>query len=142
MAAAQVERLARLRQMLDYVQQHNDVDAANLLEACVVGHALQHMQAIAPTMSGCLISQFDASNFEMKSRLLKKKPIGAAYFQQFTAGANAANEIDSARELASEHGFGTKVIGVSVDMAPRKIIGGVIGCWIKICGLGTPETTS
>src|SRR5215213_10453953 len=93
-------------------------------------------------MRGCIISQFDARNFEMTPRLLEKETIGAAYFQQFTAGAKATNEIDRAGELASEHGFGTEVIRVSVGVAPRKIIGGVIGCWIKICALGTSETTS
>ena len=78
----------------------------------------------------------------MTTRLLEKESIGAAYFQQFTARSKVPYEIDSARELASENGFGTEVIRVSVGMAPRKIIGGIIGRRIEIRGLGTTETTS
>src|SRR5215207_5810610 len=106
--------------MFDYVEQHDDVHAANLLQGGLVGHALQHVQSFTEAMRGCIISQFDARDFEMSTRLLEKKSIGAAYFQQFTARAKGANEIDSARELASEHGLGTKVSRVPVGMAPKK----------------------
>ena len=111
-----------------------------MLEASSIGYALTDMQFFPETVSDRVISQFNARNFEILLCLLEKKSESAAYFQQFTARAKAPDEIDSARELASEDGFRTKIVRVSVGMASRKVIGGVIGLWIEIRGLGTPKT--
>ena len=81
MMAAQTKRLARVRQMLNYVKQHDDVYATNFLQAGLVRQALQHLQSLAAAMCCCIIGQFNAKNLEMAARLLKKESIGATQFQ-------------------------------------------------------------
>src|SRR4029450_10009375 len=82
MIAAQRQRLARIRQMLDDVEQNDDIHPAEPLQVRRVRHALQNIQTRAPAVFGGLWSELDTCHVEIARRLHEKEPVSASELKQ------------------------------------------------------------
>ena len=96
---ATLERVERIRKMLDHIKQHNDVGRTEAIEILVIGDTVENIQARATTMGGGIPGKLDAGNFEPGLRFLEKETIGAADFNEPAGRAEAAHEFDLALEL-------------------------------------------
>ncbi len=131
MIPAQRQRFARIRQMLDDVEQNDDIHLAEPLQGRRVRHALQNIQTRAPAVFGGLGGEFDAGDVEIARRLHEKEPVGASELKQLAALAVPADEIDAAGKLAAQHRLCTEVVGVAIGVAAGKIVVGVVGGGIE-----------
>ena len=114
----------------------------DLSQVGFVRHSLHDVQAGAAAMLGGLRGQLDPGHIEMARRLHEEKAIGAAQFQQLSAAAIAADEIDAARELAAQHRLGAEIIRIAVGVPAGKIILGVVGGGIKSGRFGAAEAAT
>src|SRR5262249_56001607 len=96
MIAGQRQRLARLRQMLDHVEQNDDVDLADALQVRCVRRSLQHVQSRVAAVRGGLLHELDPCDVEIARRRVQKKAVGASQLEQLAAAAIAPDEIDAA----------------------------------------------
>src|SRR5262245_2078140 len=135
------QRLARLRQVLDDVEQRDDVDLADPLQIRRVRRAVQHVQPRAVRVRGGLLRELDPGDVEIARRLFQKKSVGASQLEQLAAAAIAADEIDAAGELAAQHRLGAEIVGVAVGAAAGKIVLGVVGGGIERSRLRAAEPT-
>src|SRR6266446_4419108 len=123
--------LARLRQVLDDVEQGDDVRMTDAPQVRRVRDPLQDVQAGAPAIVGSLRCELDPRDVEVPRGLHEKEAVGASQFQQLAALAIAANEIDAAGKLAAQYRLGAEVIGVAVQAPAGNIILGVVGGGIE-----------
>src|SRR5262249_24503280 len=117
--------------VLDHVEQNDDVHRTDAREVRSVRRSLQDMQTRALAVLGRLCGKLDAGYLEMSRRLHQKKTVGTSELEQLAVRAIAANEIDTAGELASQHYFSAEIVGVPVGPAAGKIILGIIGGGIE-----------
>ena len=139
MLTAQRERLERLQQVLDHVEQNDDVRRTDAREVGGVRRSLQDMQTRAPAVLGRLCGKLDAHYLEMPRRLHQKKTVGTSELKQLAVRAIAANEIDAAGELASQHRLSAEIVGIPVGPSAGKIVLSIIGGGIEGGGLRAAE---
>ena len=78
---AERERRARIRQVLDHVEQNDQVDRPNPLQVDVVRAALQDIESAAASVPDGFTGQFDTGNVEISRRFHQKEAIGASQLQ-------------------------------------------------------------
>src|SRR5215470_5032333 len=131
--------IERIRKMLDYIEQHEDVRRTEAIEILLAGNAGQNVQPFAAALSRRILRELDAGNVKTRLRLLQKEAIGAADLDQPSGRAIAANELDLPRELAPQYPLRPKIVGVAVRMLSGKILARVVRAWIEAGGIGSSE---
>src|SRR4051794_40602664 len=128
--------------MLDDVKHHNDVRRTKLGKRLLVGHAMEHVQALRAARRCCGLGNFYAADIKVAASFLQKETVGAANFQQLPAGPMLADEFHSVREFSPQHGLCALIIAITVRMTPGKVIFGVISCSIEVIRLSASKPTA
>ena len=139
MLRAQAQRRARVRQVLDDVEENDHVHRTEASQRILVGDSTHDVEAGATGERRRILGQFDACYVEVGPGFLEKEAVGATDVEQPAAIAMAANEIDHAGELAPQHRLGAEIVGIAVRVLSGEIAARVVGGRVEIRGIAAPE---
>jgi len=125
--------------MLDNIEQNDDIHVTDLAHGGFVGRAGEHVEPGGVTMRNGILRQFDAGHVEVARGFQQKEAIGAAKLEKFAIRAEAADEVDAAGKLATQHRLGAPIVGIAVGMAAGEVVLGVVGRGVEPHGFGAAD---
>src|SRR5215218_11413197 len=135
----QFKRRARIRQVLDHVEQNDRVGRAEPRQIGLIRHPAHDIQSGLPGMRRRVLGQLDAGDIEIALGFLEEKSVRAAELDQPPAGAVMADHVDHVSEFTPQHPLAAQIVAVTVGMLPGKIVPGVVASRIELRGFAAPK---
>ncbi len=138
MPAAERQSAARVRQMLDDIQQYNHVEHAKRPERRLLGNCIDHRKTAALAKINGRIRDFDSRHFVKTTRLFQKKSKGAANLEKASAIPKSTDKLHGTRKFTSQNWLAATVISVTIRMRAGKIALSVVFIKVKILAIRAP----